>query len=155
LRSRIIFIQLGAKIFMQLRLRLLPHYKCSKPKFSTGIKVTRSRRSQSRIALRLRLHQNNKAPCCSGSTTLFGAPFSSDFCMIEMVKNLNGKSRKLFHFLTFLKFNPLVNIKFEARAVGAGAGAASRCGCGITETMWLQFRNNGLHVPFQKLCIGH
>jgi hypothetical protein len=33
--------------------------------------------------------------CGSSSATLVGAPFSSDFCMIEMVKNVNGKSRKL------------------------------------------------------------
>jgi hypothetical protein len=67
-----------------------------------------------------------------------GATFSSEFCIIKMVTNMNGKSKKTVTLCDIFKNALMLNIK-----LGAGDRAASRYGSGSTKIMQLRLRNTG------------
>jgi hypothetical protein len=57
--------------------------------------------------------------------------------MIGIVVEINRKSMKLVHFVTFFKYLSMFAISFGAGVVGTETGAVSRYGSGSTKMMQL------------------
>jgi hypothetical protein len=70
-----------------------------------------------------------------------GATFSFDFCMIEMVKNVNGKVKKLLQFVTFLIIHLCWTSSLEPKPHRVAAPALSPSPSKWCASLRLRFRN--------------